>query len=263
MPRRAELRLPEFLNGAEERGLHLRSGYIDSATETVRRMQDLYQCISAGKYNLLCASHRSYSNLARQTRFGNNYIRSIYLNNALHWYNSAFDLLLQVVWFHYRLYDEASKGLALSVNFEKALKQCSADKIKEQIEIVPTEIIDAITDLKNRYTECREWTNNLKHRRFIRYSELASKGKPAVITAIPVEGESLWDAFRQGRIAYNSMETELMLSMKKVKSTLVYCHKAIYNAAAIIVETIGYWPDRTKKQLYHFSRGIQERVLNS
>ena len=253
MSRSQEIRLPEFLNGAEERGLHLRSEPLDSATETVRRMQDLYQCISAGKYNLLRAKLRSYPNLLKRTKYGNNYIRSIYLNNALHWYNSAFDLLLQVVWFYYRLYEKTSNKLSLSDDFDKVLKQCSVDRIKEHKGTVPAAIIDAIDVLQKRYAECREWTNNLKHRRFIRYCELRGKGKPAVITTIPLEGESVWDAFQNGRVAYNSMETELSLSMSQVKKTLDLCHKAIYNAAAIVVEAIGYWPDNMKKQLYRIN----------
>ena len=253
MPRRVELRLPEFLNGGEERYLHLRSEHADSATETVRRMQDFYQCLSAGKYNLLRAQLQSYPNIVNPTREKNNEIRSIYLNNALHWYNSAFDLLLQVVWFHYRLYEEVSKQVSLSQDYEIVLKQCSVDRIKKHKGTVPTAIIDAIDVLQQRYAECREWTNNLKHRRFIRYRELEGKGKPAVITTIPLEGESVWEAFRNGRIAYNSMETVLSLSMSQVKKTLTLCHKAIYNASAVVIETIGYWPDNMKKQLYRIN----------
>lgn len=254
MPRRPVLRLPEFLNGGEERYLHLYSDHTDSATETVRRMQDFYQCVSAGKYNLTRAQLRSYPHIVNPSRNSNNYVRSIYLNGAIHWYNSAFDLLLQIVWFHYRLYEKSSKKLNLSEGFENVLKQCSVDRIKEQKGIVPVEIIEAIDDLKKRYADCREWTNNLKHRRFIRYRELEAKGKPAVITTAPLAGESVWEAFRNGRVVYNSMETELILPMKQVKDTLVSCHKAVYNAAAIIVEAIGYWPDKEKKQLYRFSR---------
>lgn len=253
MSSRVVLRLPEFLNGGEERYLHLRSEHADSATETVRRMQDCYQCISAGKYNLIRAQLRSYPNIVNPTKKSNNYIRSIYLNNALHWYNSAFDLLLQVVWFHYRLYEKSSKKLSLTEDFDKVLSQCKVDKIKAYNEIVPASIIDAIEVLQRRYAECREWTNNLKHRRFIRYRELEGKGRPAVITTIPLEGESVWAAFKNGRVAYNSMETELSLSMCQVKKTLAFCHKAIYNASAIIVETIGYWPDNMKKQLYRIN----------
>ena len=253
MSKSVELRLPEFLNGGEERYLHLYSEHADSATETVRRMQDCYQCISAGKYNLTQANSRSYPNIINPTRKSTNYVRSIYLNNALHWYNSAFDLLLQVIWFHYRLYEGTPKKLSISEDFDKVLKQCSVDKIKERKDIVPAVIIDAIDVLQQRYSECREWTNNLKHRRFIRYRELESKGKPAVITATPLEGESLWDAFRNGRVAYNSMETELSLSMSQVKKALMLCHKAIYNAAAVVVKTIGYWPHGVEMQLYRIT----------
>lgn len=253
MPRRPDLRLPEFLNGGEERYLHLRSEHPDSATETVRRMQDLYQCISSGKYNLLRSKQRSYPNLLEHSKYGNNYIRSIYLNNALHWYNAAFDLLLQVVWFNYRLYENYSLSLYNFDDFNAILDKCRIKTILKETAIVPPAIITAINELDTQYSVCHKWTNNLKHRRFIRYRELEGKGKPAVITAIPPEGESVWEAFQNGRVAYNSMETELSLSMGQVKKTLVLCHMAIYNAAAVVVETIGYWPDNMKKQLYRIN----------
>ena len=254
MSYRVELRLPEFLNGGEERLLHLRSDYSDSATETVRRMQDLYQCISAGKYNLLRAQLRSSSNLAKQTKFGNNYIRSIYLNNALHWFNASFDLLLQVVWFHYRLYNKPGESINLSDDFDTVLKQCTIERIKRQKNVVDAAVIDALDELQRAFEECKGWTNNLKHRRFIRYRELEHHKQIAVVAITPIDGESVWEAFRNGRVAYNSMDTELTLSMSQVKDTLVKCHKAIYNASATIIETIGYWPDGLKKQLYRIKK---------
>lgn len=253
MDRRSDIKLPEFLNGAEERYLHLHSEHLDSATETVRRMQDLYQCISAGRYNLLRSKLRSYPNLLEHTKYGNNYIRSIYLNNAIHWYNAAFDLLLQVVWFNYRLYEKYSLSLNNAGDFDAILDKCRIKTILKEISIVPSAIIEVINELDIRYSVCREWTNTLKHRRFIRYHELEPKRKAAYITLNQRDGESLIDALQRGDIAYNSMETELSLSMSQVKNTLVLCHKALYNAAAVVVETIGYWPDNQKKQLYRIN----------
>lgn len=253
MSKRVELRLPEFLNGAEERYLHLHFGHLDSATETVRRMQDLYQCISAGKYNLIRSELRTYPNLLEHTKYGNNYLRSIYLNNAIHWYNAAFDLLLQVVWFNYRLYEKYSLRLNNTNDFNSILENCRIKKILKETTIVPTSILKAITELDKRYSVCHEWTNNLKHRRFIQYYELEPKRKAAFITLNQRDGESFKDALQRGDVAYNSMETELSLSMSQVKNTLELCHKAIYNATATIVETIGYWPDNMKKQLYRIN----------
>ena len=92
--------------------------------------------------------------------------------------------------------------------------------IEKETAIVSTSVVLTINEIDTRYSVCHKWTINYKYRSFIRYHELESE-KTAYITLVQRNGESLIDAVQRGNMAYNSMETELSLSMSKVKKTII------------------------------------------
>lgn len=81
--------------------------------ETCRLFQSVYEIFVAARFALLEGELKLHICGNMPWRNGSEaqfWFRSMYINNAILWYNSAFDALLQCLWIGKRLYTQCEKG---------------------------------------------------------------------------------------------------------------------------------------------------------
>lgn len=95
-------------------------------------------------------------------KFKTEYFKQHYLYSALLWYHNSFDLILQCLWFKFRLY--GSQPLR-DDNIVKILSKCQATEVVKRLdnERIKKQLIDFI----ERNTEVHDLANRLKHRQYI------------------------------------------------------------------------------------------------
>ena len=104
-----QLELPEFLNGQEHDSIKImQSDDPANAIETARRFQDLYDEICSARFALINACRENFPEyLSTDVNFkGHLWIRTQFLNNAIIWYNNAFDIFLNVLVIYYKIYNK-------------------------------------------------------------------------------------------------------------------------------------------------------------
>ena len=175
-------------------------------TETFRLFQDVYNTFALAQFSLLEGFRKLhlYSTLKWDSGApGQYWIRTSYLNNAIIWYNSCFDILLQTMWIGKKYYIN-KKNLQfkdLWLRFDEVLARCREADIPDA----------CIKSFSNTSTvkHVRELANKLKHRNGLRYDEFCD---PNLI---------MYD-FGD----YNSRQTESSTNIEEVISELISYHKA-------------------------------------
>ena len=175
-------------------------------TETFRLFQDVYNTFALARFSLLEGFRKLhlYSTLRWESgAYGQYWIRTSYLNNAIIWYNSCFDILLQTMWIGKKYYIN-KKNLQfedLWLRFDEVLVRCREADIPDA----------CIKSFSNTSTvkHVRELANKLKHRNGLRYEEFCD---PNLI---------MYD-FDD----YNSKQTESSTNIEEVISELISYHKA-------------------------------------
>ena len=134
--------------------------------ETRRRIIDFVHEIETARFMLAMSYKHPYLDLVDEKDFDNKfkteYFKQYYLYSALLWYHNSFDLVLQCIWFKYRLYGnlplrEDNIGKILSKCMEtEIVKRLDNDQIKQQLK-----------DFLDRNTEVHDLANRLKHRQYI------------------------------------------------------------------------------------------------
>ena len=135
-------------------------------TETRRRIIDFVHEVETARFMLAMSYKEPYLDLVEEKDFNNkfktNYFKQHYLYSALLWYHNSFDLVLQCIWFKYRLYG----NLPLREdNIEKILSKCMATEIMKRLD--DDQIKKQLTDFVDRNTEVHDLANRLKHRQYI------------------------------------------------------------------------------------------------
>lgn len=215
-----ELRLLESINGLEKNHqLSMLTNRINGkcdketvavCTETFRLFQDVYNTFALARFSLLEGFRKLhlYSTLKWDSGApGQYWIRTSYLNNAIIWYNSCFDILLQTMWIGKKYYINKKinkKNLQfedLWLRFDEVLARCrEAD--------IPETCIKSFSDTST-VKHVRGLANKLKHRNGLRYEEFCD---PNLI---------MYD-FGD----YNSRQTESSTNIEEVISELISYHKA-------------------------------------
>ena len=142
--------------------------------ETFRRMDSLYKELCIARLNLLMTAQGSYPELVLRDREGkgDKMMQYSYINTSIIWYNNCFDLLLQVVWVFYIMWENNSKSKVSKIPLDWTLKQiecmkkeCKYDKI-EKWNSNNENKVDAIVTFHNSAvcTKVRGWANEIKHR---------------------------------------------------------------------------------------------------
>lgn len=220
-----ELPMPKGINGNEVKGLQYFEICTDASktfddlatvTETFRRMQDFHDTMNSGRFFLVNAQRNSYPEVYSENppSWANDWIKSLYLNSAIHSYSAAYDIYLQILWICFELYKQSTKKLPSSIsndNFLKILQGCNINEIKTQSKVLGDQLCDNLNtfvELKNT-KDVRNLCKQIKHRQSISYSELSENKHPFMIKSSN----------------YNSLKTLSMYSIDEVIAMLKQFHK--------------------------------------
>lgn len=207
----SKLSLPECYNGlAHFIGNYDKEEEHPQILEAARAYQGLYNLFVAGRFALWNATRTSYPEyFKKDNNKGNTLIRIQFANNAIIWYNSLFDNLFQAFY------------------FERSVDVLSAEDIKWGKCKDKQEYKDLKEFDSNNNKKIRGWANCLKHRNRLRYKEFDVESAN-IITVEPNEGQSKLDAYKAGRVKYNSYKTITNVSLEEVISELIRYHEAMY-----------------------------------
>lgn len=238
------LELPEYLNGLE------RSHWISIMKsdrekrpiliETCRCLQNVYEEICAARFALINSCKLNYPEFiaSDENRDSHLWIQSQFANNAILWYNATFDILLQVLWMYYKLYEHLKKPLKFSnQNMDLMLAKCKLDKFKESI--IGKEQYALLVEFTIKYKPTiAEWANTLKHRRMIEYKEL-QKGKYNRCYITSYSDTNTFNDIKEGNLVeYDSSETLIVYSLSEVINKLFEYHKDICKLARTVFDNI-------------------------
>lgn len=217
-----ELKLLDSINGLEKiHQLDIMDGSpkcdketVAICTETFRLFQDVYNTFALARFSLLEGFRKLhlYSTLKWDSGGSGQYwIRTSYLNNAIIWYNSCFDILLQTLWIGKRYFigvkpnnNQPSFVMAdLYSKYEDIIKVPLTTRLKDK-EMCIKNFVDDIT-----YRCIRDKANQLKHRNGLRYKEFC-------------DPNLMMFAFGD----YNSRSTESSTNIEEVIAELISYHKA-------------------------------------
>lgn len=209
-----ELKLLDSINGLEKKHqLDMTEIFLNSSgnkemvlvcTETFRLFQDVYNTFALAKFSFLEGFRKLhlYSTLKWESgAYGQYWIRTSYLNNAIIWYNSCFDILLQTLWIGKRYYMNIFQLEDLWLKYDDVLVKCRENKI-------PEECFKSFAN-ESCVKFVRLSANKLKHRNSLRYKEFC---------------DTNLIMFNLGD--YNSISTESSTDIEEVISNLTSYHKA-------------------------------------
>lgn len=241
------LLLPEWLNGKE---LNYPSFVEDkereTATlmETARQFQYLYDAICSGRFNLAMACKKNYTpsfleeNSEEEAHI---WVQIQFVNNAIFWYNATFDILLQSIWFYYKLYTYLEEPLMLtSKSCGQIQKACNREEALSLGEgRVPQNLMNVIKKLRNGMTNnIPTWANYLKHNGSIQYKEYSHRN--AVVGTLECkEGEDILSALQRGApMVYNSSMTLKEVTIRETINTLIHYHQSLIEVSKELVTVI-------------------------
>lgn len=208
----------------------------DVSIEIYRRVKSLYDAICSARFNLSVSCKKEYPEYIDQDnpKEANLWIRTQFANNAILWYNSIFDLILQVFWFYFKFYEKLKSPLCLSVQtMDDILSKCSYGSIKniqEKFKCIEGDLWQELMNLKEDVNrkKVKDWANILKHRGTLAYAGLDVQDTIPYAT-YDAHGKGLVEALRSGNfsIVYNSRETKSKVSIEEVRKTLIDFHSSL------------------------------------
>ena len=155
-----------------------------------------------------------------------------FVNNAILWYNSTFDFLAQAVWLYYKLYEHAANFTIDSTKdrYSQIRERCNREemiKIGERIVDSP-DLMKKVKNLRNKLTgNIPKWANYLKHRGYIQYKEYTRPSSGLILINCE-KGEDILSAITRGaNVAYNSSETQSILSVREAIKTMINYHQLL------------------------------------
>lgn len=223
----AELPMPRGINGNQVKGKQYWDLFLDESksindlatiNETYSRMQDFHDTLNSGRFFLANAQRSHFPEIysGEPPTWANNWIKSQYLNSAIHSYSAAFDIYLQILWIGFGLYKQfpdKCPSILSDDTLDKILEVCNINRVKCQNDILGKELCDKI----ERFHSCsitgfvRNLCKQIKHRRCISYSELSQDKHPIMISTG----------------SYNSHNTISEYSIDDIISNLKKFHKVI------------------------------------
>jgi hypothetical protein len=182
--------------------------------ETRRRIIDFVHEIETARFMLAMSYKDPYLDLVEEKDYNNKfkteYFKQHYLYSALLWYHNSFDLILQCLWFKFRLY--GSQPLR-DDNIGKILSKCQTSEVVKRLD--NEQIKKQLKDFIERNTEVHDLANRLKHRQYIEnYNYMLY----AEVFNVETEG-------------YNSEVTRYRKRLKDIQSMLMDYHREIIQLA--------------------------------
>lgn len=106
--------------------------------------------------------------------YGQYWLRFQYLKNSIIWYNSSFELILQSLWFGFKLYNKINfknkpyNTIDSADAYKFFLEKCNIDNVKIGLEksINSQDVIISLNKIKDsiEFKNIKRWSNNLKHK---------------------------------------------------------------------------------------------------
>lgn len=246
------LESPEWLNGIENHFFSLvndRERDAETLIETARQFQYLYDSICAARFNLCTACKQNYSTsfLRRDSSpRAHMWIQIQFINNAILWYNATFDILLQVIWFYYELYQLLKTPYTLtSETYYSILKACTRQSVFKLGEsVVPNTLMDSIKKLDTQM-KCNilEWANHLKHRGNIQYTEY----KNQYASFLRLKGENknnLLELLKEGEVVYNSSDNVFAISINDAINMMIKYHQSLVEVSKELFDEIDLFNEK-------------------
>lgn len=190
------------------------SEFLPNKVEAHRRFDDLISIICSARFNLVMSFQESYKEYEK--RKGDNlWIKSQFIINALNWYNSAIDMLIQVICFYFE-YGSPIKTSAdvlslLRSNTLRTLPDNSFEKIE-------------IRKFKEDHKDVSELANSLKHRQWIRFNDIYNEDVRYIKGKESFKQDGLIFHIEEENFDYNSAETILTPSFEETQSLLITYH---------------------------------------
>lgn len=180
---------------------------LDLATcnETFRLFQDVYNTFSLARFALLDGYKKLHLHSTITWESGDKaqlWVRTYYLNNAIIWYNSCFDILLQTLWIGKKYYQNKSLTFQQLCNdFNRILRECD-------LKYIPEKCMENFSK-SDICKYVRDKANKLKHRNGLRYKEF-------------VDPNLCWFKLKD----YDSLKTVSSVDIEEVISNLTEYHKS-------------------------------------
>ena len=182
--------------------------------ETRRRIIDFVHEIDTARFMLAMSYKHPYLDLVEEKDFNNKfkteYFKQHYLYSAIIWYHNSFDLVLQCIWFKYRLY--GNKPLRED-NIEDILSACTPGEVAKRFKDNP--ITKQLVEFDAKHKEIHDLANRLKHRQYIENDNYLLYA----------------EAFNVVADGYNSDKTKYHKRLAEIQSDLMTYHQDIIQLA--------------------------------
>jgi len=190
--------------------------------ETRRRIIDFIKEIDTARFMLAMSFKQPvidpYLDLFEEKDFDNvfkhDYYRQYYLYSAVIWYHNCFDLILQCLWFHHKLYGD--KHLS-SKSIKDALRGCNINNVKQKF--YGNDENNPMSLFKKEKKYIFDVADGLKHRQYI-------SNDSYLLYA---------EAFNLEQQDYCSNDTMVHVKLTELQSELLSFHKGIIELAKNIL----------------------------
>lgn len=198
--------------------------------ETRRRIIDFIKEVDIARFMLAMSFKEAgtdpYLDLFEEKDFNNKfkhaYYRQHYLYSSVIWYHNSFDMILQCLWFHHKLYDKS----LCKENMEEILHGCTPKTLIKRLYLGNQD--NLISHFANTNDFVLDLANRLKHRQFVENDSYLLYAE--VLNAKDGEYCSDDTVFR---IKLNDLQDQLVTFHKNLvalaKELLIPIHESISN----------------------------------
>ncbi len=186
------------------------------SNEVKRCLYSLQQMLYQARFNLAVAQLKSYPDFIADGSSQESHLRisTWFLNNAIIKYQSAFDLLLQILWIGNGIYKQIKEYSDVGIttkNLKNILEDCRWMIISNNKEFKEQSYFSQLKSFKEGqiYNKINNTANTLKHRQFINYSELNYKESIAIFSPKYDQTETLYSTINKELISIDKMIDDL------------------------------------------------------
>lgn len=161
-------------------------GFCKVIIETFRVFQDLYSLFSSSRFALLNAYRILHLKSALIWKDGLEqlWLRSIWLNNAIVFYNSCFDRLMQTIWIGFELFEGQKTNKKKTLSKQDLCSVEGLDDIYSCFDynkhkcLIPENLRNIIEPIySQKLNAVRQYANSIKHRGGLRYKNIFPFGQ--------------------------------------------------------------------------------------
>ena len=225
----------------------------------IRKFQDVISTLTDASSSLTYASKEEYEKYDHETL----YVRRLHIRHAINDLNSALDLLCQVPWFYYRLWNTPNTEIKRNSDGWVGKIECKCDKEKVLKKLNNPDkksseykLYSALSKFKNEYTDnknnltVRALSNNMKHNKTLEIAELCNKLKlnifstdagilkVAAIFEIPYKSSNKQDVEKVGSLVIRGATDDKVIDFCYQNSEIFRGVDSSYNSDAFSIEEI-------------------------